>query len=245
MPYYDEPLATWDNPLLRYDDPRTAAEILNSNSTPTAMFDVVLDIRDLPIPDLIQRLRAIRAGVAAQPVFSGLAAQLTALDGLIDTLEAKQTSLETKQAAIAPAVEERDDAKEAAIAAVNEIAIDVGKTATTEGEVTATTLRVKSAPGPKPVPSRPLGLELTAGDEEGELSGQCEGQPGVVEFYEIFYTTIDPNSANPDWKFAATSKKSRFDLENLPSGQKVWVRLRARNARGESPWSDPACKRVP
>jgi hypothetical protein len=209
------------------------------------MFDVVLDIRDLSIPDLIQRLRAIHAGVAGKAVFSSLAPQLTALDGLIDALEASQTNLETKQAAIPPATEARDEAKAAAIDSVNGIASKVGEIATSEGDVTATTMRVKSAPGPKPVPSRPVGLELTAGDEEGELSGQCEGQPGVVDYYEIFYTTIDPNSANPDWKFVSTSKKSRFDLENLPSGEKVWVRLRARNARGESPWSDPACKRVP
>ena len=102
VPYYDEPLATWDNPLLRYDDPRTAAEILNSNLTP-AMFDVVLDLRNLSIPALILRLRGIRAGIAADAAFSSLAADLTALDTLIDTLEANQTSLEAKQAAITAA----------------------------------------------------------------------------------------------------------------------------------------------
>ena len=36
-----------------------------------------------------------------------------------------------------------------------------------------------------------------------------------------------------------------LNQQTLPSGQKVWVRLRAVNARGKSPWSDPACKRVP
>lgn len=36
---------------------------------------------------------------------------------------------------------------------------------------------------------------------------------------------------------------SRFELTGLPSGQKVWVRIRAVNARGKSNWSDPACKR--
>jgi hypothetical protein len=51
--------------------------------------------------------------------------------------------------------------------------------------------------------------------------------------------------SNPGWQFANTSKKSRFDLSSLPTGQKVWVQLRACNARGKSPWSDPACKRVP
>jgi hypothetical protein len=66
-----------------------------------------------------------------------------------------------------------------------------------------------------------------------------------VEYHEIQYTATDPNAPGVVWQFAGTSKKSRFDLENLPTGQKVWVQVRACNARGKSPWSDPACKRVP
>jgi hypothetical protein len=125
------------------------------------------------------------------------------------------------------------------------LAAEIGKLATSEADVESTLLRVKSQPAPKPIPDQPTGLELSMGDEEGELSGQCNGQPGVVEYFEIQFTTGDPLSANPNWQFADTSKKSRFDLPGLPSGQKVWVRLRACNARGKSPWSDPACKRVP
>ena len=89
------------------------------------------------------------------------------------------------------------------------------------------------------------GLELTMGDDDGEISGQCDGQPGIVDYYEIQYTTVDPNGPSPNWQHADTSKKSRFELTGLPSGQKVWVRLRAVNATGKSGWCDPACKRVP
>jgi hypothetical protein len=32
---------------------------------------------------------------------------------------------------------------------------------------------------------------------------------------------------------------------SMPSGQKIWVRFRACNARGKSNWSDPACIRLP
>ena len=106
-------------------------------------------------------------------------------------------------------------------------------------------MRVKGPPAPKPIPDQPTGLELKMGDDEGELSGQCDGQPGIVEYYEIQFTTVDPNAPSPNWQHADTSKKSRFDLNGLPSGEKVWVRVRACNARGKSNWSDPACKRVP
>jgi hypothetical protein len=122
---------------------------------------------------------------------------------------------------------------------------DVGHLAVTEEQVTTAQLRIAAKPGPKPIPSTPTGLELKMGDEEGELSGQCDGQPGIVEYYEIQFTTSDPNGANPGWQHADTSKKSSFELAGLPTGQKVWVRLRAVNARGKSGWSDPASKRVP
>ena len=104
---------------------------------------------------------------------------------------------------------------------------DIGKLATTEAEVETAQLRVKSAPTARPIPNKPTGLELAAGDEEGELSGQCAGQPGMVDYYEIRFTTTDPNAAGTVWQFADTSKKSRFDLSGLPTGVKVWVELRA------------------
>jgi hypothetical protein len=44
---------------------------------------------------------------------------------------------------------------------------------------------VKSQGGPRPAPGPPTGLELTMGDEDGELTGQCNGQPGMVDYYEI------------------------------------------------------------
>ncbi len=90
----------------------------------------------------------------------------------------------------------------------NEIAPETGKLATSESEVESTLLRVKSQPAPKPVPEQPTGLELSMGDEEGELSGQCNGQPGVVEYFEIQFTTGDPLSDTPKWQFADTSKKA-------------------------------------
>ena len=97
----------------------------------------------------------------------------------------------------------------------------------------------------QPIPDPPTGLELSVGDDDGELSGQCNGQPGIVDDYEIRYTAGDPFLPATAWTFADTSKKSSFDLSGLPSGQKIWVQLRACNARGKSNWSDPVCKRVP
>lgn len=244
MPYWDEPGVKWDDPLIHYDDPRTYQEILNQQH-PKAMFDVVLDISDLSIPDLITRANHIRTGTGGQAVFTSLAPKLTALDGQITVLEQKQTGVATAKATVGTATDAQDVAEADVIASLNDLGSDIGKLATTASEVETAQLRVKGSPVPKPVPSQPTGLELKAGDEDGELSGQCNGQPGVVEYYEISYTTTDPNAPGTTWQHADTSKKSRFELSGLPTGQKVWVRIRACNARGKSIWSDPASKRVP
>lgn len=209
------------------------------------MFDVVLDISGLSIEALIARLRAVKTGVAGQAAFASLADDLTALDTLLDTLEAREAAIATAKAVLSQKVEQRDAAKQPVIDKANLIASGVGKLAPDEATVAATTLRVKNKPGPKPVPDKPTGLELTGGDEDGEVSGQCNGQPGIVDYYEIRWTTGDPNAPATTWNMGETSKKSSFELQALPTGQKVWVQARAVNARGKSPWSDPACARVP
>ena len=209
------------------------------------MFEVVLDIKDLSVPALISRARAILAATAGEPAFAALAAEITALLAKVEILENKQTDLRTVENAVTIATGARDDAQKDVTDGLTTFATAVGTTATTEAQVASTLMRVKSAPAPKPIPDQPTGLELKMGDDDGELSGQCNGQPGIVEYYEIQYTTTDPNGPSPNWQHAHTSKKSRFELTGLPSGQKVWVRLRACNARGKSNWSDPACKRVP
>ena len=209
------------------------------------LFDVVLDLKNLSVPALITRIRSILTATSGQAVFASLAADITALEAKVVTLSDKETDLRQAENAVTMATTERDKAEKAVIDGATALASAVGKTATTEAEVNATLMRVKSAPAPKPIPDQPTGLELKMGDDDGELSGQCDGQPGIVEYYEIQYTTADPLGSTPNWLHADTSKKSRFELTGLPSGQKVWVRLRACNARGKSNWSDPACKRVP
>lgn len=209
------------------------------------LFDVVLDLKNLSVPALITRIRSILTATSGQAVFASLAADITALEAKVTTLSDRETELRQAENAVTTATIERDKAEKAVIDGAIALASAVGKTATTEAEVNATLMRVKSAPAPKPIPDQPTGLELKMGDDDGELSGQCDGQPGIVEYYEIQYTTSDPLGTTPNWLHADTSKKSRFELTGLPSGQKVWVRLRAVNARGKSNWSDPACKRVP
>ena len=247
MPYYDEPGLRWDDPLVRRDDPRTYQEILNQQAS-KPMFNVAVGISTLTIPQLIDRANAIRAGIAAQPVFASLAPKLTALDALIATLVARQTAIATAQAAAKNAVTVRDTAATSVTNALNSLGVSVGQLAVTADDVNATTMHVAGAATPKPQapPAAPANLSLTIGDHPGAISGHCNGQPGkTVDYYEIRATTTDPNAPTTAWPYTETSTKSSFDMEGLPSGQMIWAEMRACNSHGKSPWSDPATIRVP
>ncbi len=247
MPFYDEIGATWDHPLIRFDDPRTLQEVLNDpTNTPKPMFDVVLELRGLSVPDLLTRLRAVSSATAAEPAFASLSPQITALNAKLDTLEARLTDQTTAANAATLATAALNSAEVEAIQSANILGAKIGETATTEAEVEATLLRVKRNDNtPRPVPNTPPAPELKIGDEEGELSGDSEGQPGIVDYYEIQTTTSNPAGDNPNWQLVETSKRSNFTLTGLPPGQVIWVRQRAVNTTGKSPWSPPAWKRVP
>ena len=248
MPKWDEPGVRYDDPLIHWDDPRTYQQILeDQNQTPHPMpFEVALDISRLGVPALIQRARAFITAAGELDELDPMAADVTLLGTYVSALETGQSEIDAAKALAASKTIERDETLLPPVFEQFKVcAKRVGELAPSEAVVEASTLRGTPKPGPKPVPDRPTGLELAIGDEDGEISGQCNGQPGIVDYHEIRFTTTDPNSATPNWQFADTSTKSSFELKGMPSGAKVWVSFRAVNARGKSPWSDPACIRVP
>lgn len=244
MPYWDEPGVRYDDPLVRFDDPRTYAEVLNQEKKITTMFDIVLDLRGLTGPELIQRAKNIAAGVTGEAVFAPLAADVTALNTIITSAEALQAAKATKEAAYRNAVAACEDSDDEIAAALKVIGSKVGTTATTEAQITAAKLRVKGKPAPKPVPGQVSNVVLSFGDDEGELDASWDGVD-AADWYQSRWTTDDPSSPTANWRMLSTVKKSSLNLTGLPSGQKIWFQVQAANARGQGPWSDPASKRVP
>ena len=243
MPYWNEPGLTWDHPLARYDDPRTFAEIL---ATSHPMYDVVLDANsNLSTIAFIARVRELIAGARSRACYASLAAYLDDLEDKVDALEQKEGLVTTAESAAAAATDARDTARATAAAPLQNLATKLGELAAAPEDITLANARTKEGPTKRPLPGTPTGLELKGGDEDGELSGQCNGQPGIIDFLDIEYTTTDPNLPDTVWHRLDSSKRTFFVLNGLPSGQKVWVRVRAVNSTGKSGWSDPACKRVP
>jgi hypothetical protein len=100
------------------------------------------------------------------------------------------------------------------------------------------------ASGPTPVGplEKVTELSLTAGDDDGTLDAGWHADR-AADSYEV-QTTATVNDA-ASWKHQATATKSSKALTDLPSGTRIWVRVRAIGAAGPGPWSDPVSKMVP
>jgi len=226
-------------PEIRYDDPRTLQEILNSPIKP--MIEVVLDIRKLSPADLAVRAKAIKIALTGNDKFTGLDAALTSLGTEVATLEEDQVLVLTKKSDVTEAVSARDDSQGVVIARLNGLAMEVGKQAETVEDVVSAGMRGKKQPAPTAIPGQVTGLALTTSDTENALDAQCNSQPDA-DYFEYQITT-DPAGAT-GWVLKGTSKPSKWTVEDLTSGDKVWVRARAKNSKGEGPWSSPVCRRV-
>jgi hypothetical protein len=100
---------------------------------------------------------------------------------------------------------------------------------------------VQDEPAAKPAPGKVENLATTTGDNDGELEAQFKPQHDVADDYEVEWAT----ATDGPWQKFEVVRVSKVTLTGLPSGAKVFVRVRARNATGRGPWSDIACARVP
>jgi hypothetical protein len=101
---------------------------------------------------------------------------------------------------------------------------------------------VRATPATAAAPGQPLALGATAGDHDGSMD--LSWDPIVEAASYVIEMSPDPPTAT-SWKHMGVSTKSTFTVTGLPSGTRVWFRVAALNANGQSPWSDPATKIVP
>lgn len=147
MPYWNEPNLTWDHPLARYDDPRTFAEILNSSHP---MLDVVLETRNLSVPELIAKISGICAAAKNKTDFASMVTFLTALEGKLALLEAEQTNLRNAENAAQALTVIRDQKLAAVTDDLATLAKDLGKNASSEAVVLEIGARVKGKGAARP-----------------------------------------------------------------------------------------------
>ena len=101
------------------------------------------------------------------------------------------------------------------------------------------------APGASAPVTQVMGLVLSAGDRDGEIDALWDPVPNT-RVYQVQTTTKvdDPTT----WKdYGAPVTRSSLALMDLPSGQRIWVRVRAIGPSGKIPgaYSEPSHKMCP
>jgi hypothetical protein len=85
-------------------------------------------------------------------------------------------------------------------------------------------------------------LSATTGDNDGEIDLQWDKIKNAHS-YEIQRCDDPPVDAN--YANSVSCTVSKRAMTGLPSGTKMWFRVRAIGGAGPGPWSDPATKMVP
>jgi hypothetical protein len=112
-----------------------------------------------------------------------------------------------------------------------------------EAKITSAGFEIRPVPSPLGVPSAPLNVIAVAGEFPGQLLVAWEAPEGAVAMYE-FQTTLDPMT-EASWVARGTATKASASIMGLPSGEHVWVRVRATGSAGPGPYSDAASRTVP
>jgi Fibronectin type III domain len=207
------------------------------------MAQIKLNFSRLSIPEKIARARQIVTAMtgnahftAPQPPLTSITTAANELDQAASDVQAARQEAKTKTTI--------QNAKEDALDKL--ISQEGGYvTAVAGGDeaiIQSASMDVRAAPGASAIPAQPQALSATAGDRDGQMD--LSWDPVVSATSYVLETSLDPPTAT-SWKHLGVSTKSSFTVTDLVSGSRVWFRVSAVNAAGQSGWSDPATKIVP
>jgi hypothetical protein len=100
---------------------------------------------------------------------------------------------------------------------------------------------VKKTGTDKPVPTKVQNVSLSHGDEDGEVDIHWNAVKNFgVKTYQ-YRMTNSFGTPMENWVMGeeVTSKTTLKGI-HAPTHQRIWVEVRAVNAAGHGPWSDPA-----
>lgn len=205
---------------------------------------IKLDLQGKTVPQKIQFLRDLVTQMTGNANYPTPSPALTVITAKANALEAALGTQAAAQQAAKTATTNLETKEGEADAAVNSLSNYVWETSGgDEAKIQSAGMSLRAPKTPTTSLPAPQGLAVTAGDNEGELDAVWDPVP-KSKGYEV-QTSPDPVTGT-SWAFAETSSASKTTLTGLPSGSKIWVRVRALGPKKiKSPWSDPAVKRVP
>jgi hypothetical protein len=162
---------------------------------------------------------------------------------LITTAQTALTTSDNAASAAKQATVDKDNAFIALLAGVDQLATYVQLTSTGDkAKILSAGFEVRGARTPSSVPGPVMNLNITAGDNAGELDLSWDPAAGVRS-YEVQLATDTMFTTGVIGLKSVT--KSKAVAEGLTSGTRMWARVRATTPGGTGAWSNVATKIVP
>lgn len=239
-------MANYDSPGIFYDDPAVFYDVVSSPEYPdTRMSKVRMSLDGLTPDELVSLANQIKTAITGNANYTTPNPTLASIGTLITTATTKVAAQKAAVQSAKQATEDRDVTLAALAAALISLASYVQNTSGGNAVIIQSAgMSVKAAASPIGALGQVQNLNVTVGDDDGELELTWDPIRGAKS-YQV-QVSADPITGN-SWHDASPVSKSKKTLTGLTSGARTWVRARAIAPKEENNggWSDPAVKTVP
>lgn len=204
---------------------------------------IKLNLRNLSIPDKVQKGRQIVTAMTNNTNFPNAHPPLPTVTDALATLEKSYASVQVAKADVKAKASAQDDANVKVDQILGQLAAYVESIAGNDEKIiTSAGLTTKATRSAPIFLSPPQGLSATAGDHEGVIELSWKKVPHA----KSYTIQMSPDPPTPEsWAHAAIATASTATIENLMSGKRFWFRVAAIGSMGQSGWSEPATKIAP
>ncbi len=213
-----------------------------------ANYKIKLALGNATIAQRLQMGAKLMSGWTASTV-AGNTAQVQAIQAATMALGTKQAALDTAMNSIPGLTIARDQAKAGFDAEIAASADYIQAKMPTDGGTAATAIGFELASTSHAVIKMPqvLGLQLSPGDHPGAVDAHWTPVVGRNSYVVQFFVGMTQPAVDAMWNYAMPATASKTELQNLPSMQRVWVRVAAVGAGKDNlgAWSDPIYLSVP
>jgi predicted phage tail protein len=207
------------------------------------MAQIKLNFARLSIAEKIARVRQIVLSMTNNAHFPNPQPPLAVLTAAADALEQAESDTQAARQEVKTKTTIRNTKEDDLTRLVSQ---QVGHvTAVSGGDeavIQSAGMDVRATPAASSIADHPNALGATAGDHDGSMDLAWDSVADAASY--VIETSPDPPTAT-SWKHLGVSTKSSYTVTGLPSGSRVWFRVAAVNAAGQSGWSDPVSKIVP
>jgi hypothetical protein len=208
-----------------------------------SMAKVKLNLASLDDQQLLQLANAIKTAMTGNASFT---TPVPPLATLTSQITASQTAVDTSNAANQTAKQkttEKNDALDALRTTLSQLSGYVeAASGGDEAKIQSAGMGVRAGRTPSGIPGTVMNLALTTGDNAGEVDVQWDFVTGA----KTYEAQVSPDPVTlTSWTSQPLVTKSKTIILGLPSGSRVWIRVRATNSAGTGAWSDMATKIVP